>query len=84
MSNFQLPGGLTPDQVIQGLGELASAGLEVLGQGQLEQLVLIAERLAVDGAELLDGATTAQKLASEVDAEQAAADAAEAAKLKGQ
>lgn len=80
--SFCLPCGLTAQQVIEGLGELAQAGLTVLGQAELAALVPIIEKLAEDGAALIaQGPTAEQVLRTEVDAEQGAADALEDAKF---
>ena len=82
MSGPCLPCGLTPEQVIEGMGELATLGLDALGQPLLAALVPVAVKLAEDGARLIEGPTAAQVLATEVDAEQAGADTAEALKFK--
>lgn len=74
--------GLTPEQVIEGLSELSQAGLDALGQPLLAALVPLVARVADDAAALLEsGPTAVQVLTGEVDAEQAAAAAAEVAKF---
>lgn len=78
-----LPCGLTVEQVIAGLGDLAVVGLSALGQPELAALVPLLERLADDAAQLATGANATEVLISEVDAEQGAGDAAEAKKFGG-
>ena len=75
--------GLTPQQIIEGMGELAQAGLSALGQPLLAQLVPFAEKLAEDAAALIEGPTATEVLTTEVDTEQAAAVAAGKAKFSG-
>lgn len=75
--SFQLPGGLTAQQVIDGLGELAQAGLSVLGDAELAALVPLVTKMADDVAALVqNGPTATEVLTTEVDTEQAAAVAA--------
>lgn len=82
--SFILSSGLTVEQVIEGLRELATLGLDVLEQAELVPLVDAAAKLAEDGAALIrTGPTDAEVLRSEVDAEQAGVDAAEDAKIGG-
>lgn len=77
-----LPCGLTPEQVVEGLSEIATLGLDALGQPLLAQLVPIAQKIALDGVTLIEqGANPGDELTAEVDAEQSAADAVELAKV---
>lgn len=80
--SFQLPSGLTAQQLIDGLGELSAVGLSALGQPELAALVPLVVKLAEDGAALLASQPSANTiLQTEVDAEQAALAAAELAKF---
>ena len=81
--SFQLPGGLTAQQLIDGLGELSVVGLGALGQPELAALVPLVVKLAEDGAALLAQPSANTVLKGEIDAEQAALAAAELAKFKG-
>jgi hypothetical protein len=76
-----LPCGLSPAAVIQGLGEIATLGLDALGQPELAAIVPIVEKLALDAEGLVTGPTAGEVLATEVDASQAAGDALEDAKF---
>lgn len=78
---MSLPSGLTPQQVIQGLTELADLGLDAIGQSDLAVLVNAASKIAQDGLQLLAQQSPAAVLTAEVDAEQAAAVAAGEAKF---
>jgi len=49
--------GLTPQQVIQGIGEVAQLGAGALGQPELALLIPIVETLALDIANLVDPPT---------------------------
>jgi hypothetical protein len=81
-SGYKLSNGSTVEQVIAELTELAEFGLTFLGQSELSGLVAAAGKLAEDAATLItDPPTQGEILAGEVDAEQAAGDAAELAKV---
>lgn len=80
--SFCLPCGLTVQQIIDGIGEAAELGLTAIGAAEFIPLVQAAEKLAEDGATMIQNGPSAQEvLTGEVDAEQAAGDAAEAAKF---
>jgi len=71
-----LPCGLTVEQVIAGLNDIAQMGLPMLGpEGALVAKAMSV--LTVDAENLLAQPTAQQVLTTEVDAEQQAGDAAE-------
>lgn len=79
---IQLPSGLTPVQVINGLDELLTLGLDALGQEEIVPLVAVAAKLADAVANLATAPSQATVLQGELAAGDAAADAAEAEKFK--
>lgn len=79
--SIQLPSGLSPQQVIAGIEELLTLGLDALGDPELAALVGVAGKLADSVANLITAPSPATVLQGELAAGDAAADALEAEKF---
>jgi hypothetical protein len=76
-----LPSGLTPQQIIDGLGELLEVGLDDLGQPELAAFAALGVRLADAIAKALEAPSQATVLSVEVTTIDTALDAEETKKF---